>query len=327
MNKYVTIIAKGDGLFAMPDPANDDKLPTTLFPSRMILIIQKVFLVPLLEKFKMKFTFLLFSFAVANLFKATVDGALMIYDNVYCSRIAPNETATVCAVAQYLTPYPESFENGTIVWVGEYRSIYTIVKGLKEGDVYDAWVPGTVNDAGILIEVALGDADSENCTVKVSESYYSEETLCNKCEYCGEGSYKADCSNIKNGRNMTSCVKLTKDARPKDVIFFPFNASAVPKVISPVRAPVRTPRRSPVRAPLSPRTMSPTRAPRTMSPTRAPRTKSPTRAPRTMSPTRAPRTMSPTRAPRTMSPTRAPRTKSPARAPVTKPRTASVPTP
>ena len=145
MNKYVTIIAKGDGLFAMPDPANDDKLPTTLFPSRMILIIQKVFLVPLLEKFKMKFTFLLFSFAVANLFKATVDGALMIYDNVYCSRIAPNETATVCAVAQYLTPYPESFENGTIVWVGEYRSIYTIVKGLKEGDVYDAWVPGRLS--------------------------------------------------------------------------------------------------------------------------------------------------------------------------------------
>ena len=103
-----------------------------LFPQRMFLIIQKAFLVPLLEKFKMKFAILLFSFAVANLFKATVDGALMIYDNVYCSRIAPNETTTVCAVAQYLTPYPESFENGTIVWVGEYRSIYTIVKGLKD---------------------------------------------------------------------------------------------------------------------------------------------------------------------------------------------------
>jgi hypothetical protein len=135
---------------AFPATLSNDTLPTKRsFLRALFLINHKAFLVPFLETFKIKFTFLLFSFAVANLFKATVDGALMIYDNVYCSRIAPNETATVCAVAQYLTPYPESFENGTVVWVGEYRSIYTIVKGLKEDDVYDAWVPGTVNDAGI----------------------------------------------------------------------------------------------------------------------------------------------------------------------------------
>ena len=295
MNKYVTTISKGDSLFAMPIRQTTKNFQQSALSFACVSHNSKSVLGSFArEKFKMNFAFLLLSFAVANLFKATVDGALMINETVFCSRIEPRNTARVCAVAMYSTPYLEQLDNGTEVWLGGYKNTYTIVKGLKEGDVYDVYAPDPMNDAGIIINVAFGDADI--CTVSVADSMYSEETVCNKCKYCGKDSYKADCSNVKNGRNMTSCVKVAKDV-VADAIFFPLNTSALPKA----------PRRPPVPAPIKP-------------PTKAP-IKSPTKAPQTR------RTMSPTRAPRKMSPVRSPRATSPARSPVTRPRAAPVPTP
>ena len=248
---------------------------------------------PLQEKSNMKITPFFFSFAVTNLLQATVDGAASFDSTVFCSRIVPNATAEVCAVAEYTSPSPATFPNGTTVYLGGYSSTYTIVKGLKEGDMFDG---SSANNAGILITVARDDSDI--CTVSVALN--DVNTVCNKCEYCGEDSYKADCSNVKNGRKMFKCLELGDDD-----VFFPLNASAVPKVTSPVRAPVAGPRRVPVKTPVAGPRRVPVKTP-VAGPRRVP-VKNPVAGPRRV-PVKTP-------------------VAGPRRVPVTRPRTAPVPTP
>ena len=257
----------------------------------------------------MKSTFLFLFFASINLLPGGVDGAASFDPTVFCSRIA--SSFRVCASASYTSPSPATLENGVTIYVGGYSSSYTIVKGLMEGEMNDG---NSENDAGITIDVVRDDSD--NCTVSVALNA-SSAIMCNSCKYCGDESFKADCSNVKNGRKMNMC-----ESAEEDDVFFPLTALALLKINNTtVRAPVTAPRRPPVAEPRRAPVNQPRRAP-----VAEPR-KAPVRAPITeivREPRRAP-VAQPRRAP-VAQPRRAP-VAQPRRAPVAQPRRAPVKAP
>ena len=212
----------------------------------------------------MKFTHLFLSIVWTNLLTVNVDGAASFNPIVSCSRIAP--FVKVCATASYTSPSPAALANGTTVYLGGYSSTYTIVKDLMEGEMFTG---SHENDAGITIDVVRDDSDV--CTVSVTLDG-GKAIECNSCKYCGDESYKADCSNIKNGRMLTMC-----ESAEDDDVFFPLTALALPKVNAPVRAPVRSPRRAPVAESRRPPVRAPRRAP--VAEPRRPPVQAPRRAP------------------------------------------------
>lgn len=223
----------------------------------------------------MQLTNLFLSFVATSLLTAKVDGAASMNPTVFCSRVEPNSLMgpkfKVCATASFTSPSPAMLENGTTIYVGGYSTTYKIVKGLSEGEMF---MGGPENDAGIEIGV-LRD-DSNVCVVSVTMN--GNTTACKKCRYCGDESFRADCSNLKYGRMMNTC-----ESAEDDDVFFPLMAIALPKVVTPIvmeprRAPVKAPRRAPI---TEPRVVEPRRAP-----VKLPR-RAPIRAP-VMEPRRAP---------------------------------------
>jgi hypothetical protein len=243
------------------------------------------------------------SFVATSLLIAKVDGAASINPTVFCSHIGPDSSVgakfEVCATASFTSPSPATLGNGTTIYVGGYSSSYTIVKGLSEGEMFFG---GSENKAGIVIDVVRDD--SNVCVVSLSMK--GNKTVCSKCRYCGDESFRADCSNVKYGRMMNMC-----ESAGDDDVFFPLMATALPNVIIPLvkeprRAPVNVPRRVPVTKPRENETVrAPVNVPR-RAPVTEPR-RAPIRAP-IMEPRRAPVT-----APR-RAPIRTPR-RSPVRAP------------
>jgi hypothetical protein len=277
-------------------------------------------------------------FVVAKIFLclaviARVNGAASFDPFVFCADVVPVniDSFYVCAGGSYTSPSPAMYPNGTVVYTGGYSATYTIVKGLREGVAYLDFP-----DAEVGIKIVVGRDDFDEC--KVSVTLKDEDAItCKSCSYCGKLRYKADCTNVKNGRKLTTCEKADED-----VIFFPLFENAISAVKAPVRAPVKflpvqpAPRRAPARAPVRAPLVAPVRAPvKLPAPVRAPLV-SPVRAPvkaqpvprRTpvraslQAPIRAPvvatikaEVQSPMRAPR-RTPVRPPM-RAPARAPVT----------
>lgn len=218
----------------------------------------------------MQLTNLFLSYVATSLLIAMVDGAASINPTVFCSRIEPysrmGPNFKVCATASFTSPSPAALANGTTIYAGGYSTTYSIVKGLSEGEMF---MGSPENDAGIVIGVVRDD--SNVCVVSVTMN--GNTTACKKCRYCGDESFRADCSNIKYGRMMNTC-----ESAEDDDVFFPLMAVALPKVITPKaprrapvteprvveprRAPVKLPRRTPIRAPVMGPRRAPIRAPR-----------------------------------------------------------------
>jgi hypothetical protein len=247
--------------------------------------------------------FYLLSIAWPILLAANVDGAASFDPTVFCSRIVP--FGKVCATAMYTSPSPAMLENGTTFYIGGYSTTYTIVKGLDEGEMFDG---NPIYDAGITIDVIRDDSDA--CTISVMLN--GNTTKCTRCKYCGDESYKADCSNVKYGRMMNTC----ESAEEEDV-FFPLTAMALPKMNPPVPAPLKgAPTTRPQRPPVVDSRQPPVvRAPINRAPRRPP-VAAPRRAP-VMAPRRPP-VAAPRQAP-VMAPRRPP-VAAPRRAPIMAPR-------
>jgi hypothetical protein len=160
-----------------------------------------------------------FPLLLINIFVMQAHGAASLDNVVFCSDIVPDADSSsfeVCATASYTSPSPAQFENGTVVLMGGYSNVYTIVQGLKEGDEST----GSLNEKAD-IEVSVSRDDSGQCDVFITMN--DETAQCNSCSYCDNDSYSVDCTNIENGRSTyESC-----ESSGQGVVFFPLTADAL----------------------------------------------------------------------------------------------------
>jgi hypothetical protein len=158
------------------------------------------------------------AFILMNFFVMQAYSAISFDYVVICSDIVPDADTPsfeVCATAQYASPSPIQFGNGTVVYTGGYTNVYTIVQGLKEGDE-----PTGSLDENAGIEVSVFRDDSGQCDVSITMD--NATTKCNSCLYCDDDSYSVDCTNIENGRSFDTC-----ELSGQGVVFFPLIADAL----------------------------------------------------------------------------------------------------
>jgi hypothetical protein len=182
-------------------------------------------------------------FAVVNLFAGCVNSAASFNPFVFCSDVVPTNGTSfkVCATAKFTSPSPMMmFPNETITYRGGYSAGYTIVKGLKEGD------DGTGNPqalTGIAIDVTRDDDNDCKISVTLKDG---KKVYCKSCNYCGNESDKADCTNLKDGRSFNICEM----AGPNEGnVFFPLFRKALSAMTPLVQAPVRVPLNAPLKTP------------------------------------------------------------------------------
>jgi hypothetical protein len=162
----------------------------------------------------------LLSISTINVSTLLVDSAAAQNNIVFCSDIVPSDESSsfeVCSTGYYLTPSPFAFENGTTGYSGGYTNGYTIVKGVKEGQ------ESTGNpDESTGIEITVSRDDFDVCTVSVVLTEGGNDAKCTSCSYCGNDSYKANCTNIENGRLIDVC-----ESAGADIVFFPLSANTL----------------------------------------------------------------------------------------------------
>jgi hypothetical protein len=157
-----------------------------------------------------------------NVFTTDVEGAAYQNNVVFCSDIVPSDESNsfeVCATAYYFTPSPFALENGTTGYAGGYTNGYTIVQGIEDGEEETG---NTEENTGIQITVSRDDLNV--CTVSVIVKEGGADTKCTSCSYCGNDAYKANCTNIQNGRMLDIC-----ESAGEDVVFFPLTIDALGK--------------------------------------------------------------------------------------------------
>jgi hypothetical protein len=266
-------------------------------------------------------------FAGFTLFPSAVDAAVSRSSIVECSSISEGTASfDACATWYEETPAPTTI-SGNTVWVGDFKNEYTIVQGMKEGADTNSLTDSAKKDvfsSGIMVSVKR-DAFFE-CWVTVEVK--GKSTMCSSCYYCGEETYSADCTNVKDGRS-TTCESTDTGA-----VFFPLTSAALKATKAPAGKPVSTPVAAPVRKVVpTQKPIAPVPAPKPLpkpvrAPTGAPKqVKAPTSAPKQVkAPTGAPKQLrAPTAAPkRFVVPEVAPIT---IKAPVQAPKQGSVPVP
>jgi hypothetical protein len=220
-----------------------------------------------------------------------VEASVAISTIVECSTIADSTNGTTfdaCATWFAEGPSPAMFPNGSVVLLGQFRNEYSIVLGLKEGaDTFS--LSDEEREAafgnGIIVTVQR-ESDGNKC--EVSTKVKGDLNVCNSCSFCGEVAYSADCTNLKNGRNVTCEATGTGD------VFFPYTSLALttPSTKAPLAVIISAPVAAPKAKVPTPKLRPPVSAPKVVSPpVKAPRkVRAPTKAPRKVrAPTKAPR--------------------------------------
>lgn len=138
---------------------------------------------------------------------------------VICSPIPPAKRFEVCAIAYYTEPLATTINNGRTEYdTGAYSYNYHIVQNLLKGQV----VTGRPSQS-TGVQVSVVRAENNECTVSVFHEGGWNWDFCSSCTYCGTDSFKADCSNLPNGRKIDVC-----ESARREVVFFPFTEAALP---------------------------------------------------------------------------------------------------
>ena len=142
-------------------------------------------------------------------------------------------TFEACALAEYSTPSPASYPNGTTVVIGGYDSLYTFYTGLKNGLETGKLSSAKLKAASTGIVVHVRREDNNTCTVNVTLS--GVEKSCRFCSYCGNDDYTADCTNLASGR-MANCESAVYGTS----VYFPLNATALGAGVTFLNATIPT---------------------------------------------------------------------------------------